>query len=174
MKVQLFWTLLSLVLSRVLGQDHHEEYCEEDPSTWTCDDIFKLLAYHHGQHVPKTLKCLEYDRFLSPKEQKGYDDIDVLKVEVKIRKINALDTDSLELILDMEIELQWQDKRMHWPAACFNDSTLMDFNLDKTVWPSLWIPSLHIDDIIMVQEVEQLQPSLFLHVNQVSVIIEDH
>ena len=74
--------------------------------------------------------------------------------------------------MDVNFELKWKDYRLAFPEVCITKQNALDtFNLDKSVWSSLWTPPLNILEISSVDEVSQLRPSLSMKLGYVRSLI---
>ena len=48
-----------------------ESECEtifKGKETWNCEDYEYFFVYHHGENLETTLKCLDYEKYLTPNE----------------------------------------------------------------------------------------------------------
>ena len=74
--------------------------------------------------------------------------------------------------MDVNFVLKWQDYRLAFPEECITKQNALDtFNLDRSVWSSLWTPPINILEISSVDEVSQLRPSLSLKLGYVRSMI---
>lgn len=63
--------------------------------------------------------------------------------------------------MDVNFELKWHDYRLSFPEKCITKENALDtFNLDHSVWSSIWTPPVNILEISSVEEVVQLKRSL--------------
>ena len=82
-------------------------------SEWSCQDYEENFSNHLGENLPKTLSCIGYDKFQNPH---GNDPTPTL-VSMKILKIQSFNIETSELILDIQEDWIWEDKRLKWPGT---------------------------------------------------------
>ena len=56
-------------------------------SEWNCDDYKYFYTFHHGANLENTLKCLHYEKYLSPDEQEKPLDINGT---IELKKLDYL------------------------------------------------------------------------------------
>ena len=81
-------------------------------SEWSCQDYEEKLANNFGENLPKSLSCLEYDKFQNPHG----DEPTPALVSMKIHHIESFNIETSELVLDIQEVWTWEDKRLIWPG----------------------------------------------------------
>ena len=75
---------------KIVASSYSEPVCDfiyKQKSEWNCDDYKYFYTFHHGANLENTLKCLHYEKYLSPNEQEKPLDINGT---IELKKLDYL------------------------------------------------------------------------------------
>ena len=137
--------------------------CDPDKynkSNWTCDDYEVLLVANMGENLSETLKCTGYDVFKDPVRASGLIVPTQVNYAMKILKIESLNIDTSELVLEVEEMFAWNDSRLTWPEQCQSDLILAMIRLIKTEnKDGLWYPKVERINIHKIMDLPEYKDS---------------
>ena len=96
---QTIFTFLNLI-KIIVNASYSEVDCDaiyNQKSEWTCQDYKYFYTFHHGANLEKTLKCLDYEKYLSPNDQETPLDINAT---VELKKLDHL---NIEIFVSRKI-----------------------------------------------------------------------
>ena len=106
---------------------------KENISSWSCQDFEVKLANNKGENLPKTLSCMNYDKFAPPELPTQ------VFASMIVHKIKSFDIETQSLTLDIQEDWSWQDFRIIWPDQCRIGGLLAEIRyLSKEIFKSMW------------------------------------